>query len=416
MNNNNDSWRLKTLLLALLLPTSFQCWATQTELAPDVYFSGHATIGALYYADKDAQYYRLVNQRTADFDRFTYEADSRMGLQLAYRPHAAWGAELQTYTRYGYSRQFETNLFSAAVRFKPGDSWLIRAGVLQLESFYRSDSSHVGYSYLWARPPTEMYSYNVANNFNGLALQKSFNLGMDQFKVNLFGGRLDKTISSHEDDQIDGHNSPLYGIGIEYINFDWSISFGASKFELDQDVLLSRTTNPYLGTELRTSPLTPEEQAFFLSLIADNTDVEYYYLGGTYQQGPWRFEAAASVSQSGLRTMEDAYNGFVSLGYRSGRFTPYVLFSHGHNSEPHSYRVPLPDFFYQLYRSGTDNGAAKQHNLAVGVRFDVTNSASLKFQFDYIKNEDNPTYLWTYESDNWDGNNQLISLVLDVTF
>ncbi|WP_317931222.1 hypothetical protein [Halioxenophilus sp. WMMB6] len=410
---NSPPQRSAALLAILTVTLCPALWATETKLGDELYFSGHATLGALYTETKDAQFYRNLNQRNADFDQLTLESDSRLGLRLSYRPHKMIGGEVQLITRYGLSNNFETNLFAASARIRPGNGWQLGVGILPLESFYRSDSIHVGYSYLWARPPVEMYNFNIANNFEGISLQKRFFWGTQSLSGKLYGGVLGRQYSTHPNDQYDGSHSPLMGLTLEYTGEHLALSYGWVEFDMADEALLTTKNNAFLAPpEGGDAALL---QLLFDSLV-DNTDISYQYLGFAYEQGPWRLEGAAAETDSGLRVFQDTYNGYLSLGYRLDNWTPFAMVSYAHNNPPHSLRGNLPAFIEGVILEGVKAAQAEQTNLALGVRLDLSATLSLKLQFNHIEEAHSDSYLWINESPDWNGTANQFSLVMDAIF
>ena len=98
---------------------------------PPWLLSGHASVGLLYN-DSDAQYYRELSQRGAQFGHWAYENDTRFGLRLAYRPNQEISGELQLLTKYGPSGDFQTNLVSALTRVRLAGGWMLRTGIIPL--------------------------------------------------------------------------------------------------------------------------------------------------------------------------------------------------------------------------------------------------------------------------------------------
>ncbi len=389
--------------------------AGETRVAEELYFSGHATLGALYNTDQDTQFFRNLNQRNSDLSQFSYESDSRLGLRLSYRPHRTLGGELQLLTRYGLSNQFETNVFAANLRYKPGNNWLIRAGIVPIESFYRSDSIHVGYSYLWARPPSEVHALNIASTMQGAAVQKQFFFGFNALEVKLFGGQLNRHYSTHPNDQYNGRNSNIYGVTLEYVGSKFYASAGYTHLDISDESLDATRNNLFL-------PITSEQEVdqatvdlLNLALI-DEPELDYVFLGFGYESGPWRIDSTIAATEAGFTTFNDAYNGYLSVGYKTGRFTPFVLISAGHNNAPNQLHATLPPLVEASILAGAQEAQGDQITYAVGTRYDISSTLSLKAQWSHVNSQVNPSYLWRNETEDWDLNTNLLSLVLDVTF
>jgi len=389
--------------------------AAETRLADELYFSGHASLGVVYNDDDDAHYYRELSQRGSGFGELSYEPDTHMGLRLNYGPHKTVGGEVQLITKYGPSGEFQTNLFSALLQVKPGDGWQIRAGLVPLENFYHSDSNHVGYSYLWARPPSEVYNYNIATNFAGLAVHKRFYFNMDSMEVKVFAGKMLNPLSDHMDDQFKAYGSPVFGLTMEYVTTDWSVSFGTSEMDIDERALRTNKNNAYLLNSSEEYVDQALVDLLYDAIVEDNW-VAYFFIGGSYSPGNWRFDGTLSQSTSGLLAINHNYMGYLSAGYKIGSLTPYFRVAYSHNNSPTKLAVELPQFIADYIFEAYKDGQSDQTNYALGVRYDFSDHVALKAQYNYIKSEDKPTFLWNYETADWDKDANLFSLVLDVIF
>ncbi len=418
--------------------------ASETRIADELYFSGHATLGAIYNTDDDVQYFRNLNQRRSDFNQFTYESDSRFGLRFSYRPHQKLGGEFQLFTRYGQSNEFETNVFSANLRYKPSADWLFRAGVIPLENFYRADTIHIGYTYLWARPPSEVYSFNLAASFKGISAQKRFYFGFDSLEVKAFGGYLGKLYSTHPDDQFNTRGSDIYGVTFEYYRGNSYISGGYTHLEISDDGLNTTKNNLFLGLTVD-GTLDSDFIPLLRAALVDKPTFNYAFIGAGFEQGPWRLDATLTATESGFISFNDTYSGYFSAGYRYRRWTPFVQVAFSHNNPPSTAANSLTEFFLppasvlnqlpplermiaEATAEGTGDfvseqilqaaaeGQADQITYTFGTRYDINDSMSLKAQFSHTDSSEFPTYLWRNEAEDWDGNTNLISLVLDVTF
>ncbi|WP_317931224.1 outer membrane beta-barrel protein [Halioxenophilus sp. WMMB6] len=391
--------------------------AAEQEIADDLFFSGHATLGLLYNTEKEAQFYRDASQLNADFSQFTYQADSRFGLRLSYKPHSRLGGELQLITRYGLSNEFETNLFSVSANWRAGNGWLIKAGYIPFESFYRADSVHVGYSYLWARPPTEFYTLNIASSFKGVSVRKSFLFGFDTLQLKAYGGLYGKTPSSHPDDQIDARNSPLYGLSFDYISGNWGVSAGYNRIKLDRQALLSTRDNALVPIDTGDAATDAYLVQVLNEALIKDTNFEYSYLGWNYDRANWRLEAVVSNTDTGYRSLSQANSAYFSLGYKFQRLTPYVVITYVHNDELHNLNSGgLSDELNAIIKQSANNTHGEEFNYGLGLRSELAENIALKMQYNHIDSNENPSLFWLRESENWDGNANLFSLVLDMVF
>ena len=400
-------------LVAMLLASSMS--QAEVSLNENWSFSGYGTLGVLYNNDLDARYYRDLNQRFSNFGRASYEPDTRMGLQLSYRPGPSFSAEVQTLTRYGLSNRFQTKVFSALLRWNLPGQWKVRAGVVPLESFYRTDSIHVGYAYLWARPPAEMYSYNIAKNYRGLSIQKQFWAGTDHSEVHLFGGYLGNPIALDGGEDFKKYRSTAAGFALKINSGFTDFSIGYTRYDIDDKTALQGENNIFIYPPFGAA-ISDEQMAFLASALANDFSVDYGYLGLATELGNWRIEAAAGKVHSGYVSLDGHYSGYLSVGYRRSGWTPYVRASYAHNDPPQRLTTPLPPEVGQVILADVRSAETNQTNLAFGARLDLSNRVALKLQYNYVRNTEPQTYIWRNEQPGWDGINHFVSAVVDFTF
>lgn len=410
---------IKITLLAPLLALAgvllAPCSQAEVRLGEKWVLSVQGTLGMVYNDDGDARFYRDMSQRKSDFSQLSYQADTRLGLHLSYRPTPALSAEIQTLTYYGLSNRFQSKLFSALIRWHFAESWKLRAGMIPLETFYNSDSIHAGFSYLWARPATEMYNYNIASGYRGLSLEKRFLNGLNQTQLQAFGGYLGDAVSLDSGEDYDSNHSKIYGGSLKYTLGFTQFSLGYTHFEIDEHTTLKTDNNLFINAPGDATP-TREQIDFLVTTLAEDYKIDYAYAGVATGFGRWRIDAAAGTIRSGYLTADGSYNGYISVGYRKQNWTPYIRLSYAHNDGPTRTAIELPEFVAQAILFGARPARANQTNLALGARFDLADQLAVKLQYNYVRNTENPTYLWRNETSDWDGKNQLLSLVMDFTF
>jgi len=91
----------------------------------------------------------------------------------------------------------------------------------------------------------------------------------------------------------------------------------------------------------------------------------------------------------------DSNSGFLSVGYRYGKFTPYAAISAVKSKKNHRAEElrgkgtglgPLLSIADYMFSSSEEN----QHTATLGVRYDLAHNAALKFQMDVIRNHTCP--------------------------
>lgn len=90
------------------------------------------------------------------------QADSILGLQFNFKMNDKMYSAAQISSQgYPDDHQLSTEWYYLAYQLSPAIR--LRAGRLQLPFYYYAESVNVGYSYLWARPPSELYIVNTTS-------------------------------------------------------------------------------------------------------------------------------------------------------------------------------------------------------------------------------------------------------------
>ena len=286
---------------------------------------------------------------------------------------------------------------------------------LSQAEIYKTDSIHVGYSYLWARPPAEMYSYNIAKNYRGLSLQKQFWMGSNHTEVHLFGGYLGNPLALDGGEDFKKHRSKAFGLAVKMNTGFTDVSLGYTHYDIDHETALQGENNIFIYPP-NGAAISDEAMAFLASALAEEFSVDYGYLGFASEFGQWRVEAAAGLVNSGYLSLDGYYSGYLSIGYRRAKWTPFARISYAHNDAAQELATPLPAPVAQGILADVRSAETNQTNLALGARLDLSNNLALKLQYNYIRNSEPQTYIWRNEQPNWDGINHLVSAVLDFTF
>jgi hypothetical protein len=151
--------------------------------AQELNWSGFASLG---YArsDQPYRYERFVN------DGGTLRRDSVLGAQLDAQFSARWSATVQA--TLAPSSQSDTRTVVsvpwAILSYRAGNDILLRAGKLRLPMYINSENLNIGTSFETARLPTEMYSTAPDINFNGVSINKLWDLPLGELSVDAYVG------------------------------------------------------------------------------------------------------------------------------------------------------------------------------------------------------------------------------------
>lgn len=342
-------------------------------MAEGVSINGFLTTSVVMSDSKDVSYYNGAITDEARFDN----PDSRLGLQFTGAINDYMDATAQLIAR-GRGNNDSISTDWAFVSMQVNDVARVRTGKLKLSTFLISDYIEVGYAYPWVRPPLEVYSLNPINTLVGVDMLYTPSLGSVQLMIQPYFGsnRASATISPAlaaaysltAGDELAFSVSNMAGINI-VANLD-AISFRVG----------------YLATEVDQTDFGLQgEKAEFASIgmTMDWNNIVAYAEYATRNEA-LNLEAAFPD--------QDAY--YVTLGYRAGKFLPYLT--------------------YASIDYGTDKSslAVRQTSVTGGLRFELLDGAALKFEVQGVNPETGEYGLFDSKVEDA----VLYSIALDVIF
>lgn len=421
-----------------------------------VTLSGFGTIGAIHNQGNGSSFIRDVTQAKGATNKGVFwEIDSRIGLQATIKPSENLEGVAQVISRYQSENNFYPELTWGFLKYSPNDIIDMRAGRVGFDVYLAADSRDVGFSYLWVRPPTEYYGAVPLHFIDGGDIVFRTPIGSGVSRLKLYSGLVRQQIGSLVNQRewagnvqadagsiADLSGSRVIGGLIDYQDNNWTVRLGMTdlrvlhEFPTHQiDVLglirgeaqAQTSTNPTLANSLN---------LFANDIALSSKHITFTNLGVAFDNGPLRTQLGLShfTSESLLFPETDA--SYLSVGYRYGKLTPYAVISavKGKKSsradelagQGIDNLVSLTNF---LIKDGS--GLQIQNTLSLGVRYDLTNNAALKFQVDMIHNKTcspvslpltgtsppcSPPLLWPTVPVSWDGRATVYSAVLDFTF
>ena len=322
-------------LLALYAPLS------QAEI--DI--SGYASFKAIYNAnDQGVAYYNgLANANQANFD----SRENNLGIQFSTDISSKMDMTVVMSARGGPDQKYNIETEWAYANYKVNDDLSLRIGKVKGPFYMVSDYKDVGYAYPWVSPPEEVYSSNPIRSVNGIDLVYQTTVNDVTYLGEIyFGGgtstayALPTALSVYPPtantatSRIDFTTRNMMGINAS-VAFE-GISFRAGYFKTLVDAF--GQTN-----------LTGEFGGVGLTVDVNNIVIYSEYI--VRDTGPG-FETA----------FPDATAYYVTAGYRIGDFLPYVTYASIGEGKDASIYTP------------------KQTSTAIGLRMEVADAASLKFE------------------------------------
>lgn len=376
---------------------------------------GFGTVGVAYNNTDDAGFIRDITQPEGVSGGGSGDIDSRLGLQITYRPGEVLEATAQIVSRYDYAGNYDPELAWGFIKYKPNEHVEFRAGRLGWDVYMLADSRDVGFSYLWVRPPVEYYGALQFSKLNGadLVLRKQLGEGLLWGKV--FAGEADDKLAIDKNSYADVGGSQMVGGHINYQLTDWQFRLGYTHLELGYDIkgdfgdlldLLESSGDPVLT-----------------GIVEDATaEASYHFLsaGVAFDRGPLQYQLMYTYLDSESDTVPDFRSGYLSVGYRLEQWTPYMTFSmidaDSAESAGASSTTSLPPIYGTVNMLGFNHPG--QHTLSLGVRYDVLPNMALKLQMDRsnVRREGRQWMLWRDVEQGWDGRATIFSATLDFVF
>lgn len=412
---------MKSLLFIAML---LGLWLSRSALAElslngeTFSLSGFGTLGGPYNLDGQAGFIRDKTQpEGARGDGIDWAIDSRLGLQATWRPRDDFEGTLQLVSKYHDDGSYRPQATWAFLKYAFAPDSQVRVGRLGYDIYLFAESRDVGYSYLWVRPPVDCFGQIYNSYFDGLDLTLADGWGEGVLRGKLFLGQLTGTIpTSFRDSEYDLSGSILWGGYIDYQTPHWLFRAGLGKSRLENEL------PPYamLQDALRSTQV-PQAVALAQDLGFAGKQLKFLAAGIAYDNGPLQSQLALSHAVSDTLSYPGNTAGYWSIGYRTGQWTPYFVYSRIKSTRDDQRETGLPDTPpFEVINTGVAQALsanqANQYTLSLGIRYDFARNVDFKLQVDWIRSRGNPTLLWTDPDPDWDGRATIVSATLDFVF
>lgn len=298
---------------------------------------------------------------------FSLKPESRVGLQLSYKPNTSTSFVGQVVSR---GTDGTPNVQWAYGAYKLNSNWEVQVGRKRIPLYFYSDFQDIGLSYPWVSTPPELYGWEVTN-FNGGSMRYNGNLGEMNFNASVFTGA-------------EKAKDPLYQqlYYTEKTEVSWKNIIGAD-MELSQDAFTLRTV--YLQSKVRTKvfDLGIDDPATLKAFgVAINADFDDWFMLSEFTQ------LTRDFTDSQYKVTAPAFT--IGAGKRFGAWSTFVN--------------------YAQYAEKTNDEdkytPQKYKRTSITLRYDLDSSSALKAQID--KNKDS--------SNNFGGNTTVLRLSYDRVF
>lgn len=425
-------WAVGLLLGALAgAPVSADVGSSEAPQEPaagqSLRLSGFGTLGVAGLSGPEGWGYRRELTQPGHASTWRADIDSRLGVQLNYAATPTLELVGQVIAKKRGAFAADTDAIEwAYASYRPDGDWTLRVGRVNVDAFLMADYRNVGFGFLTARPPVELYA-RQPTTLDGADAARSWWVGDAQWRVKVLLGN---TRIGDNNFSKPGRLNGVHGAMVSREEGPWLLRASAARGRVNFDL---SGLQPALATfgQLAQLPLpgiAAQAQAFRDRLSTNDLPVTFTELGARYETADWQGNLEfVRVAASPLTVETTAY---LTVGRRFGAWTPYVSLSRVRNGlaaqSPPAWQASLTPVIgasaaaqaQQLADAATavlNGGRIEQSSNALGVRWDVHPQAAVKLQWDQVRVPFGGGSLWT-GADSRAARARLTSLVLDFIF
>jgi len=353
-----------------------------------VEFDGFLTAGFSMHDQKDITYLDGITEDVS------FDNDSKFGLQISAEIARNMQGVAQVLAS-GSDENYDLDVEWAYMDYTLNKTVSIRGGKIKEPVFLISDYFEVGYAYPWIRPPQEVYTNNPINTIVGMAALFQGNAGNMSVSFQPYLGSNTDAVPGEEGLTFNAES--FMGGSFQLSNSQFTMQMSYLTTDVSVSGSMVTAVNPTTGAITESalaSQGTAKLTSFGLSWDVRNFIGYAEYVTRDIEADP--ITATNPAPMDALFPDQDAY--YVTLGYRSGKFLPHVTFA---NSESDPVTGGSP--------------GVNQDSITLGLRYELNDSAALKFEYQTVEPEVGETGLFSGGALTDDKAN-VISVAVDVIF
>jgi hypothetical protein len=364
-----------------------------------IQFDGFITVGAAIHDDdtnsatgSENRYIGSLGDRGIT-ENLTFETDTRFGLQISSEVSESMKVVAQLLGR-GTISNFDAIVEWAYVDYEFVDWLSLRAGKIKQPVYLVNDYVEVGYAYPWIRPPVEVYyQNNPLNTVNGAGLLFSFPVGPGALSFYPYvGSNRDDIPNTGGAAYFEAEN--IVGIDVKYSGRGYTVH--ASTFQCEVNTF-GRLDNVETGFGPVNIDLNGKGDCDVTSagLTFDVANVVVY--------AEWQ---ERTTTETLSRPFGDQDAWYATLGYRIGKWLPHLTYAtiDGKASTvlpgagcPVAAADPVTGNCTSTTpgdpAAGFNFPVAIQSSVTAGLRYEINDSAALKFEYAVVDVENDPAEL-----------------------
>jgi hypothetical protein len=392
------------------------------------YVSGFASIGAGHVSEDKVYFGDYEND-------WSFNTDTVLGLQLQTSLAERWSLTTQVIAKghnYDDVSKYEPELDWLFLSYEISPEVRTRFGRMRTPFFLYSETMEVGYTYVWVRPPIDVYTPLLSpfKSFDGIDF--NFNTDIDLFNLDqameletrLFTGVMDGFFLDNDIDV-----EPAIGLSLRasYQDTTFRYSFVGLRATIDNDTL-----TPLLSALESIEPLSPSLASTADGFSADQEWYQYHGIGFAQDWHNWSFIAEHYYifgSDSGLSN--DARGYYLSLAYQYKAITPYVVFGRYKNRLNNDVNTDYNNSFSEIpqginptidsLRTQTktliEEFNVKEYTYTLGMRWDVIPNVAVKAEYQSFHfADDSSGHMLPFDGNDKASHASLITFVVDMVF
>ena len=411
-------YRLRLFLFALL-------WLPLSAFAGDNWqFSGFGSLSMARLSDDNLTFLDYDNKK------WRYEGDTVLGLQLTGNLMDRLSLTAQVVSR-GYDEydpdSFEPQLEWLFLAYQLDSQWRVRLGRMRTPHYMYSETIDVGYTYIWARPPIDVYATIMSpfSHFDGADIQYLTTFNDMELDIRLFGGHINKTRPTGEIEI-----EPMIGTDLRLQKGNYGLHYSLMYDRIN----VYRDYGEAFTTALdQIITFAPEFQAVKDGTFAKQNWYVYQALGLTWNGNRLSLNSEIfDIRNTDNGYTNDAHGGYLSAHTNLGSFTPYVVSGYFLNDfNPNALNVsensleqtpvgiPGLEAFDQLRVLTRDHIIRSnfgQRTWTLGVRYDAFSNVALKAEWQRFDFTAGNSGQFTRTNNEAPGHIRLVTFIIDVVF
>ncbi len=389
-------------------------------------FSGFATLGVVINDNPDLRFRRDTRQTDGSYDgEVAWKTDSLIGIQWQSQWTDQFDTTIQLVAKERYKNNLDEAIEWAFLRYRPVESLDIRVGRLGSDIFMLSEFRQVGYAFQRVRPASEFYGYLSFFDFDGIDLNKRFDLRCGTLNIKLFYGNSDEEYGTADADMPSFNmDFDLAGISFKLEWDEWKFRYSYSRANIN-----SNTLGPLSDALAEVAPLWPDARLLARDLSTLDKHTSYNAFGIGYDNNDWWVQGEATDLNSESSMLPNSRHFYLTLGRRFGSVAVFGIGGYVRPTEdipaitpPGGYTSPVAEqlaMLASLTSASLEGVRLEQRSYGLGARWDFATRMTLKLQVERFDVEPDGTALWVRNQPTGadiDQTSTVISLAMDVMF